>query len=251
MRQPLVAGNWKMHGSFADNQALIAGIAAAAKVNAGAEVLVAPPFVYLERAQLALANTGIQLGSQNIAVEDKGAYTGEVAGHMLKEVGCRYVLVGHSERRSLYGETDIIVAQKFAAAQRHQLTPILCIGETLAERDANQTEQVIARQLNAVIDAVGIKAFEKSVIAYEPVWAIGTGKTASPEQAQTVHAFIRSILEKNDDRIRALVRVLYGGSVKAANAVDLFNMPDIDGALVGGAALDATEFSAIIAAAKS
>ncbi|HET7175506.1 MAG TPA: triose-phosphate isomerase, partial [Gammaproteobacteria bacterium] len=193
----------------------------------------------------------VSLGAQDLCAEDNGAYTGEISGVMLKDFDCRYVIVGHSERRALYVENDALVARKFMAAQKAGLTPILCVGETLAEREAGDTSAVVSRQLKAVLDAAGIAAFGAAVVAYEPVWAIGTGRTAKSDQAQEVHALIRSMLAAQDAKIASDVRLLYGGSVKAANAIELFRMPDIDGGLVGGASLDAGEFLAISAAARA
>jgi triosephosphate isomerase len=249
MRKILVAGNWKMHGSRAQTRELIDGLIAELGGNSAAEVLVCPPYVYLSEAAQALSGSSVELGAQNIAVEASGAYTGEIAGTMLKDVGCRYAIVGHSERRSIYGEEDGLVAAKFRSAQRDGLIPILCVGESLQERETGVTEAVIERQLRAVLDSAGIAAFKDAVVAYEPVWAIGTGHTATPEQAQAVHAFIRGILAHEDDTIGNSVRILYGGSVKSSNARDLFSMPDVDGGLVGGASLDAEGFAEICRAA--
>ena len=253
MRKPLVAGNWKMNGSRDSAlrlaQDLVQGLDAATLVRA--EVLVCPPFVYLPEAARALKGSGLLLGAQDLCAEDNGAYTGEVSGPMLRDYECAYVIVGHSERRSLYGESDVLVARKFMAAQKAGLTPILCVGETLAEREAGSTPAVVTRQLKAVLDAAGIAAFAQAVVAYEPVWAIGTGRTAKSDQAQEVHALIRGVLAAQDAKIAAAVRLLYGGSVKASNAAELFHMPDIDGGLVGGASLDAREFLAICAAARN
>ena len=221
------------------------------EAGSAAEVLLCPPFVYLADLSRALKDSGLSLGAQDLCAEENGAYTGEVSGVMLKDFDCRYVIVGHSERRALFAEDDALVARKFMAAQKAGLTPILCVGETLAEREAGATHAVVARQLKAVLDAAGIAAFAKAVVAYEPVWAIGTGRTAKSDQAQEVHALIRGILTGQDAKIAADVRLLYGGSVKAANAAELFGMPDIDGGLVGGASLDAGEFLAICAAARS
>jgi triosephosphate isomerase len=245
MREKLVAGNWKMHGSREQTTSLITGLAAALGKGPSAEVAVCPPFVYLVDAAAALEGTRIRLGAQNLAVEEGGAYTGEVAGAMLRDVGCHYAIVGHSERRSLYGETDELVAAKYRAAQRDGLVPILCVGETLEEREEGVTERVVERQLRAVLGQAGIGSFSDAVVAYEPVWAIGTGRTATPEQAQEVHALIRGILASDDDTIGNSVRILYGGSVKPSNAEDLFSMPDVDGGLVGGASLDAEGFADI------
>ena len=249
MRKPLVAGNWKMNGSRESNNALIKGIIEGSSQVTNAEILVCPPFVYISEVAALLEGTAIAYGSQDVAKEEVGAYTGEISVSMLKDIGCTYAIVGHSERRALYGDTDKIVAQKFAAAQNGGLTPVLCVGELLEEREAGQTEAVVEKQLQAVVDLVGISALEKSVVAYEPVWAIGTGKTASPEQAQEVHAFIRGWISKEDAAVAEKVRILYGGSVKAANAKELFSQADIDGGLIGGASLAADEFISICEAA--
>ncbi len=238
MRQPLVAGNWKMHGNRAANRALLDAIVAGA--GTGAEMAVCVPFPYLAQAAERLAGTPVAWGAQNVSEHAQGAYTGEVSAAMLAEFGCRYVIVGHSERRSLYGETDELVAAKFSAVQAAGLRPILCVGETLAERDAGRTEEVVARQLDAVL-AKHAKA--PTVLAYEPVWAIGTGRTATPEQAQEIHAFLRK-------RVAHGARILYGGSVKPQNASAIFAMPDVDGGLIGGASLVAEDFLAIARAAQ-
>ena len=251
MRQPLVAGNWKMNGSRDSALRLANAVAQGTEAGSAAEVLLCPPFVYLADVSRALKDSGLSLGAQDLCAEENGAYTGEVSGAMLKDFDCRYVIVGHSERRALFAEDDALVARKFMAAQKAGLTPILCVGETLTEREAGATHAVVARQLKAVLDAAGIAAFAGAVVAYEPVWAIGTGRTAKSDQAQEVHALIRGILAGQDAKIAAAVRLLYGGSVKASNAAELFRMPDIDGGLVGGASLDATEFLAICAAARS
>lgn len=245
MRRPFVAGNWKMNGSVATNKALLDGIKAGLAAVTSTEVAVCPPFVYLRDVAGELKGTAVALGAQNLSEQSAGAYTGEIAAAMLLEFGCRYVIVGHSERRAIYGESDALVAKKFAAARKARLIPILCVGELLEEREAGTTEQVIARQLDAVLALEGIAAFAQAVVAYEPVWAIGTGKTASPDQAQAVHAFIRNKLAAQDATIADKLRILYGGSVKASNAVELFGMADIDGGLIGGAALQAEEFLAI------
>jgi triosephosphate isomerase (TIM) len=247
MRKKLVAGNWKMHGSLAENAALLSALKPAL---AGIEAVVCVPFPYLAQAQSELAGSSIAWGAQNLSEHSKGAYTGEVSASMLRDFGCSYVIVGHSERRSLYGESDQQVAAKFIAAQAGGLVPILCVGESLEEREAGITEQVVARQLDAVISAAGIGALANTIVAYEPVWAIGTGKTASPEQAQAVHAFIRGKIAGLDAAIADGLVIQYGGSVKAANAAELFAQPDIDGGLIGGASLVAEEFSAICQAAK-
>jgi triosephosphate isomerase len=248
-RRPLVAGNWKMHGSRAENAALLEGLLRTNQAELAAEVLVCPPFVYLLEAARILKASHIALGSQSVCAEPIGAFTGEVSASMLKDVGCRYAIVGHSERRAIYKEDDALVARKVVAAQSQGLIPILCVGETLDEREGEKTFTVIARQLNAVLDVTGAAAFANAVIAYEPVWAIGTGKNATAEQAQEVHAFIRAEVAKRDATIAGGVRILYGGSVKAANAREIFAMADVDGGLVGGASLKADEFLKICAAA--
>ena len=245
MRRPFVAGNWKMNGSAASNKALLDGIKAGLVAVASTDVAVCPPFVYLRDVAEQLQGTTVALGAQNLSEQTAGAYTGEISAAMLLDMDCRYVIVGHSERRAIYGESDALVAKKFAAARKAGLIPILCVGELLEEREAGTTEQVIARQLDAVLALEGIAAFAQAVVAYEPVWAIGTGKTASPDQAQEVHAFIRNKLAAQDATIADKLRILYGGSVKASNAVELFGMADIDGGLIGGAALQAEEFLAI------
>ena len=247
MRRPIVAGNWKMHGSRAENAALIEGILAASPAGAG-ECIVCPPFVYLQDVARLLRGSSLRLGSQDVCAEALGAFTGEVSAAMLRDVGCEYAIVGHSERRALYGEGDTLVARKFAAALGKGLVPILCVGETLAERDAGKTHEVVGRQLDAVLDLSGVGAFAAAVIAYEPVWAIGTGRVATPEQAQDVHGFVRGRIASRDATIAGSVRILYGGSVKAGNARELFAMPDVDGGLIGGASLKADEFVAILAA---
>jgi triosephosphate isomerase len=250
MRQKLVAGNWKMHGSRALTRTLVQGLAAEFAQGAPCEIAVCPPFTYLADAVGYASDTPIAVGGQDVSNQDEGAFTGQVSGAMLAEMGCRYVIVGHSERRSVNGESDELVAEKFMAAQRHGLVPILCVGESLEEREANLTETVVRRQLGAVLEAAGIDAFARAVIAYEPIWAIGTGRTASPEQAQAVHAFIRGLLRAENANIADFVRVLYGGSVKAANAADIFAMPDVDGGLVGGASLEVDGFTSICRAAN-
>ena len=246
MRKKLVAGNWKMHGSLAENAALLAAIKPAL---AGIDAAVCVPFPYLAQAQAALGGSSIAWGAQNVSEQAKGAFTGEVSASMLLDFGCKYVIVGHSERRSLYGESDELVAKKYLAAQAAGLTPILCVGESLAERESGVTEAVVARQLDAVIKAAGVASLGKAVVAYEPVWAIGTGKTASPEQAQAVHAFIRGKIAILDAGVADQLVIQYGGSVKASNAAELMAQPDIDGGLIGGASLVADEFIAICRAA--
>jgi len=245
----LVAGNWKMHGSRAENTALLDGILSQLNVT-NVDVLVCPPAVYVAEVAAKLQGKGIAVGAQSLCAEAVGAFTGEVSAAMLKDVGCSYVLVGHSERRSLYAEDSALVARKFVAAQTQGLVPVLCVGETLQQREAGQTFAVITEQLDAVVRAAGITAFAKAVVAYEPVWAIGTGLTATPEQAQEVHAFIRQSLAKLNADVATGVRILYGGSVKGANAAELFTKADVDGGLVGGASLKADEFLKICAAAN-
>ena len=249
MRQPLVAGNWKMNGSTASARALLAEIKAGVDAVAKCEVAVCPPFIYLPLAQAELTNTAIAWGAQNLSTEAVGAFTGEISAAMLLDCGCSYVIVGHSERRTLYGEDDQRVATKFAVARAAGIKPILCVGETLEEREQGITEAVIARQLDAVIAAQGASALAAGVIAYEPVWAIGTGKTASPEQAQQVHAFIRGRIAAQDASVAEGLRILYGGSMKPGNAAELMAQPDIDGGLIGGAALVASDFLGICRAA--
>jgi triosephosphate isomerase (TIM) len=248
-RQKIVAGNWKMHGSRSENQMLLEALLAPGTIDDSVTCLVCPPFVYLADTARTLHGSTIHLGAQNVCAEAHGAFTGEVSAAMLKDIGCGHVLVGHSERRALFGESDELVARKFASVQGRALIPILCMGELLAERDAGLTHAVVARQLDAVIAVSGVAALANAVIAYEPVWAIGTGRTATPEQAQDVHAFIRGRVRAHDAKMADSVRILYGGSVKAANAVELFGMPDVDGGLIGGASLKADEFLAIWAAA--
>lgn len=243
MRNPLVAGNWKMNGSLKSVRELVEGIKQGiGEVREGVDCAVFPPFVYLAEVERLLTGTRIGWGAQNLSEQSPGAFTGEVTASMLLDFNCAYVIIGHSERRALYGEADDLVAHKYAVARKAGLTPVLCIGETLEEREKDITEEVVSRQLNAVLTLEGIEAIKAGVIAYEPVWAIGTGKTATPEQAQEVHAFIRSKLAEHDAAIADSTQILYGGSVKGANAAELFSMPDIDGGLVGGASLQAQEF---------
>ena len=247
-RRPLVAGNWKMNGSRSESAALLEGIRRGTGVSQ-ADVAVCPPFILIPLAAEKLAGSPVAWGGQNLSVHQSGAYTGEISGPMLKDYGCTYVIVGHSERRTLYGENDALVADKYGTAQGAGLIPILCVGETLQEREANQTEAVVARQLDAVLNKHGIGSFKSAVIAYEPVWAIGTGRTATPAQAQDVHRFIRGRLAGKDKTIAEDVRVLYGGSMKGSNAGELLAQPDIDGGLIGGASLQAEEFLTICRAA--
>jgi triosephosphate isomerase (TIM) len=249
MRRPLVAGNWKMNGSRTESAALLDGIRKGMSAASRAEVAVCPPYILIPLAAEKLAGCPAAWGGQNLSVHKSGAYTGEISGPMLRDYGCTYVIVGHSERRTLYGETDALVAEKYGAAQVAGLIPILCVGETLQEREANQTEAVVARQLDAVLDKHGIGSFKNAVIAYEPVWAIGTGKTATPQQAQEVHRFIRSRLTARDKTVAESTRILYGGSMKGSNAKELMAQTDIDGGLIGGASLQAEEFLTICRAA--
>jgi triosephosphate isomerase len=241
MRQPLIMGNWKMNGSREEGVQLAKALADG--LNAvNQEVAVCVPFVYLSDIGAELGSSGIALGAQNVADQASGAYTGEVSASMLADIGCKYALVGHSERRSYYGDTNQSVAARFCQALKQNVTPVLCVGETLEERESDKTFQVVDEQLDAVINAAGIEAFADAVIAYEPVWAIGTGKTASDEQAQEVHKYIRQRIAERNPAIADKVQILYGGSVKPDNAKALFAMPDIDGGLVGGASLDAKGF---------
>ena len=246
-RTPLVAANWKMNGRYG----LVAELGAAlATADLGsAEVAVCPPFPYLQALGAELKGSGVGLGAQTLCDHEDGAFTGEVSAEMLVDMGCRYVIVGHSERRELFGEDDDLVASKFLRAQKAGLIPILCVGETLRQREAGDTQHVVVRQLMAVVEAAGSAALDRAVLAYEPVWAIGTGLTASPEQAQAVHAALRAALAARDPDVAAGVRRLYGGSVKADNAAPLFAQPDIDGGLIGGASLNEKEFIAICRAA--
>lgn len=251
MRKYLVAGNWKMNGGKAASDKLCERIVAGLAPWESVDVLVCPPFPYLDSVGKKVSGTAVRLGAQNVSQHASGAYTGEVSAGMLVDSGCEYVIVGHSERRAMMHESSALVAAKFAAALREGLKPILCVGETLEERDAGRMEEVVGGQLGAVLDEHGIEAFRTAVIAYEPVWAIGTGQTASPEQAQEAHHYIRNILAGMDVDIADAVQILYGGSVKGNNAAGLFSMQDIDGGLIGGASLEAAEFLAIAEAAAS
>ena len=240
-----------MNGNLATNRALLEALIAALARVPGVKCAVCPPYPYLAQVQQLLSGSGIAWGAQNVSHLDSGAYTGEISGGMLVDFGCRYAIVGHSERRTLYGETNEIVARKYAAALQAGLTPILCVGETLAQREAGDTETVVAAQLDAVLERSGAQSLAHAVIAYEPVWAIGTGKTASPDEAQAVHALLRQRVAKQDESVAANLQILYGGSVKGSNAAQLFAMPDIDGGLIGGASLDAQEFATICRAASA
>jgi len=251
MRRPIVAGNWKMHGSRSETARLIEDLLAGCPESPQAACVICPPFVYLYEAWRLLRDSALSLGAQDVCADTHGAFTGEISAAMLKDVGCEYVIVGHSERRLLYRENDQLVARKFATAHAKGLMPILCVGEQLADREAARTREVIARQLDAVLELCGAGALGEGVIAYEPVWAIGTGRNATPDQAQEVHAFIRARIGERDAKIGAATRILYGGSVKAGNATELFAMPDVDGGLIGGASLKADEFLAILGAARA
>ena len=251
MRGYLIAGNWKMNGRNAANAELVDGIIADLPSAEAVDVLICPPFPYLGAMADKVRGSRLLLGAQNVSQHASGAYTGEIAASMLLDAGCEYVLKGHSERRAMMGETSDIVAAKFVAALDAGLKPILCVGETLQQREAGQTEAVIDEQLNAVLDVAGIDGFGKAVVAYEPVWAIGTGKTASPEQAQDVHRHIRGVLSSRSSSAAEQTKILYGGSVKGDNASGLFSKPDIDGGLIGGASLKSTDFLAIADAAAA
>jgi len=251
MSRPLVVGNWKMNGSRQANRDLVAALLAGAAQVKTVDLVVCPPYPYLSQVYELLKGSHIALGGQNICTEAQGAYTGEVSAAMLMDVGCRCVIVGHSERRRIYAETDEVVATKFELAQKHKLLPILCVGETLEERESGVTRAVVERQLQAVLSKVGVSAFANAVVAYEPVWAIGTGKNATPEQAQAVHACIRELLASHDKSIAEHIQIVYGGSVTAENAAPLFTQKDIDGGLIGGASLKAEAFLGIVSAAAS
>lgn len=250
MRRPLVAGNWKMNGSKTSAKRLVEEIKAGIGSLGNVEVSVCPPFVYLQAVAEMLDGSDVALGAQNLCqIPESGAYTGEISAAMLNDFGCRYVIVGHSERRHIYRESDDLVAEKVAVAVGASLTPILCVGELLEEREAGQTEDVVSRQLDAVLAMEGgVEMLRSAVIAYEPVWAIGTGKTATPEQAQEVHRFIRARIAGHDTALADSIRLLYGGSVKASNAGELFAQEDIDGGLIGGASLKSDEFLGICGA---
>jgi len=249
MRRPLIAGNWKMNGSKESIKALLDGIKQGLGDVNSAEVLVCAPAIYIDSVSSQAEGSAIVVGAQNMSEQASGAFTGEIAGSMLNDFDCKYVIIGHSERRAIYGEDDALVAKKFAAVRAAGMTPILCVGETLEERESGVTETVVARQIDAVIDAEGIDSLADAVIAYEPVWAIGTGKTASPEQAQDVHAFIRGRLGEQNADVAAKTRILYGGSMNAGNAAELLAKDDIDGGLIGGASLKSEDFLTIARAA--
>jgi triosephosphate isomerase len=249
MRSKVVVGNWKLNGGLRDNEALLGALLAEIPPKSPVACAVCVPYPYLAQVRGLLEGSGIAWGSQDVSRFDKGAYTGEVSGAMLREFGCRYAIVGHSERRSIFGESDAVVVEKHAAARRAGLTPIFCVGETLEERERGQTEAVLARQLDALLHKEGAAAVGAGIVAYEPVWAIGTGKTATSVQAQEAHAFLRGRIGAQDKAVAANVAILYGGSVKGSNAAELFAMPDVDGGLVGGASLVAQDFVAIRQAA--
>jgi triosephosphate isomerase len=250
MRRKLVAGNWKMHGTLAQNADLLDAVRSGMAAMPSVDCAVCVPFPYLAQAQQKLSGSNVKWGAQDVHQLDKGAYTGEVSVAMLRDFACHYVIVGHSERRALYAESSQLVAEKYLAAQQAGLIPILCVGESLAQRESGITEDVVAEQLDALIQLGGVQTLRNAVVAYEPVWAIGTGKTATAAQAQAVHAFIRQRVAAQDGQIASGLCILYGGSVKANNAAELFAMPDIDGGLIGGAALVADEFLAICRAGQ-
>ena len=249
MRKKLVAGNWKMHGNLQFNASLLDGLISGLS-GLQCEVVVCVPYPYMAQVSQKLSGTGIRVGAQNVSEYQQGAFTGEVSASMLGEFGCDYVLVGHSERRTLFGETDEVVAVKCKNVLQYGMRPVLCVGETLAERESGKTGEVVARQVGAVLSVIGVKEFEKVVVAYEPVWAIGTGVTATPRQAQEVHAAIRAQVAVQDMVVAAGLTILYGGSVKPQTAAELFGQPDIDGGLIGGAALVVDDFLAICHAAN-
>lgn len=252
MREPLVMGNWKLNGSKEMAKTLITELTQELSDVKGCRVAIAPPVMYLDFVNQLLINNGtIHLGAQNVDVQLSGAFTGDISAAMLKEVGAKYIIIGHSERRTYHKESDAIIAKKFAVLKENGLTPVLCIGETESENEAGQTEAVCARQIDAVLTTLGVSAFKDAVIAYEPVWAIGTGKSATPAQAQAVHKFMRDHIAKQDKAIAEQVIIQYGGSVNDSNAAELFTQPDIDGALVGGASLKANAFAAIVKAAAN
>jgi len=249
MRKPIIAGNWKMNGTRSSIKELLEGVKAGMSDVKSAEVAVCAPSIYLADVSEQLSGSAVAWGGQNLSTEAKGAFTGEISAEMLLDFKCEYVIVGHSERRTLYGETDEIVAEKFEVARKAGLKPILCIGESLDERESGVTIDVCSRQINAVIEKSGVEALTDGVIAYEPIWAIGTGVTATPEQAQETHAAIRKMIAEKDASVAEKVRIQYGGSMNAANAAELLAMEDIDGGLIGGASLKAEDFLAICKAA--
>lgn len=249
MRRKLVVGNWKMNGSVESVDALLSGLKTI-DADAGS-VAVCPPFVFIPSAQSGLSSSAISVGAQNVSEYSEGAYTGEVSASMLKQLGCQYVIIGHSERREQWSESDAQLAAKYIATQAQGLTPILCLGESLEQREAGNALSFIEAQLRSVVELVGVGSLSSAVVAYEPIWAIGTGKTASPAQAQEVHAHLRDVLASLNEDVASKVQILYGGSVNAGNAAELFSQQDIDGALVGGASLKIDDFASIVAAAKT
>ena len=258
-RRKVVVGNWKMHGSSAENATLLAALRNGVFCSesggdsnraARCDVAVCVPYPYLDSVRVALAGSPLSFGAQNVSEFERGAYTGEVSAAMLADMGCRYVIVGHSERRSLFGETSESVAAKAERAMACGLVPIVCIGETLAEREAGEAMRIVTVQLAAVMDRMGAASLSRAIVAYEPVWAIGTGKTATPHEAQAMHAWIRAQVAKRDEEVAAMLPIVYGGSVKASNAGELFGQSDIDGGLIGGASLVAEDFLGIVAAAR-
>lgn len=249
MRTPLIAGNWKMNGTKSDINQLVNQIKQGLEDHLDVDLLICPTFIHLTQVRDLIAGSPVLLGAQNLYPGSHGAFTGEVSGVMLREMGCQYVIIGHSERRALFYEGLSLVAKKFQAAYESGLKPILCVGETQAERELGKTETVVTEQIMSVIDQAGLEAFQQAVIAYEPVWAIGTGLTATPQEAQTVHAMIRQLISQKNVDLAAAIRILYGGSMKADNAFALLAQPDIDGGLIGGASLDANQFLTIAAAA--
>ncbi|WP_410687476.1 triose-phosphate isomerase [Avibacterium paragallinarum] len=250
-RRPLVMGNWKLNGSKAFTKELIEGLKAELAGVNGCDVAIAPPVMYLAEAEATLVGSQIALGAQNVDVNVQGAFTGDISTAMLKDFGAKYIIIGHSERRTYHKESDEFIAKKFAALKEAGLVPVLCIGESEAENEAGKTEEVCAKQIDAVINALGVEAFNGAVIAYEPIWAIGTGKSATPAQAQAVHAFIRGHIAAKSQTVADQVLIQYGGSVNDANAAELFTQPDIDGALVGGASLKVPAFAVIVKAAAA
>ncbi len=251
MRIALVVGNWKMHGTRASTEQLVSEIHAEVDTAPHVEVVLCPAYVYLARVAKLIEGSHLTLGAQNLSEQIEGAYTGEVSGRMLHDYGCRYVIVGHSERRRIYGETDALVAEKFDTARKLGLDPIVCVGESLEDREAGRTAEVVTQQIETVLNLNSITEFSHAVIAYEPVWAIGTGRTATPEQAQEVHTLVRQLISARDAEVGENIRILYGGSVTGANSESLFSMPDIDGGLVGGASLRSAEFLDICRAADA
>ena len=245
MRKPIVAGNWKMNGTQESIVPLLDRVIAGVDTSVNAQVIVCSPYIYIPLIAGKIADTAVEFGSQNISEFESGAYTGEISAQMLKDFDCEYVIIGHSERRHVFGETDQNIADKYKKAQEHGIIPILCVGELLEEREADKTAEVVIRQIDAILSTSGVESLQNAIIAYEPVWAIGTGKTATPEQAQEVHKLIRETIAKQNGTIASSLRILYGGSVKPSNAAELFAMEDIDGGLIGGASLESEDFLAI------